>query len=111
MEGDSKWTHNRISLDPIAGEKIVAITAGTAVDSAPKGLFSMLVDNIQLTDGDKIVEPIWLSTEDADDQGELKVYGDLVGVDAPELGVKEDEVAVEPKDKILTSWGQIKARQ
>ena len=111
VEGDSKWTHNRISLDPIAGEKIVAITAGTKVDSAPKGLFSMLVDNIQLTDGDKIVEPIWLSIEDADDQGELKVYGDLVGVDAPELGVKEDEVAVEPKDKILTSWGQIKARQ
>ena len=56
------------------------------------------------------MEPIWLSIEDADDQGELKVYGDLVGVDAPELGVKEDEVAVEPKDKILTSWGQIKAR-
>jgi len=111
VEGDSKWTHNRISLDPIAGEKIVAITAGTKVDSAPKGLFSMLVDNIQLTDGDKIVEPIWLSIEDADDQGELKVYGDLVGVDAPELGVKEDEVAVEPKDKILTSWGQIKTRQ
>ena len=110
VEGDSKWAHNRISLDPIAGEKIVAITAGTKVDSAPKGLFSMLVDNIQLTDGEKIVEPIWLSTEDAEDQGDLEVYGEVVGVEDPVLGVQEDEVAVEPKDKMLTSWGQIKAR-
>jgi len=110
VEGDSKWAHNRISLDPIAGEKIVAITAGTKIDSAPKGLFSMLVDNIQLTDGEKIVEPIWLSTEDAEDQGDLEVYGEVVGVEDPVLGVQEDEVAVEPKDKMLTSWGQIKAR-
>ena len=110
VEGGSEWTHNRISLDPIAGEKIVAITAGTKVDSAPKGLFSMLVDNIQLTDGEKIVEPIWLSTEDAEDQGDLEVYGEVVGVEDPVLGVQEDEVAVEPKDKMLTSWGQIKAR-
>ena len=103
------WTHARISLDPIAGEKIVAITTGTRIDSAPKGLFSMLVDNIQLTDGDKIVESIWLSKDKLDDQSELKVYGDQVGVEQVKMDVAEEKVSVEPKDKMLTSWGQIKS--
>ena len=105
---DSTWTHARISLDPIAGEKIVAITTGTRIDSASKGLFSMLVDNIQLTDGDKIVESIWLSKDKLDDQSELKVYGDQVGVEQVKMDVAEEKVSVEPKDKMLTSWGQIK---
>ncbi len=108
---DSTWAHARISLDPIAGEKIVAITTGTRIDSAPKGLFSMLVDNIQLTDGDKIVEPIWLSKDKLDDQSELKVYGDQVGVEKVKMDVAEEKVSVEPKDKILTSWGQIKSEK
>ena len=106
---DSTWTHARISLDPIAGEKIVAITTGTRIDSAPKGLFSMLVDNIQLTNGDKIVESIWLSKDKLDDQSELKAYGDQVGVEQVKMNVAEEKVSVEPKDKILTSWGQIKS--
>ena len=106
---DSTWTHARISLDPIAGEKIVAITTGTRIDSAPKGLFSMLVDNIQLTDGDKIVESIWLSKDKLDDQSDLKVYGDQVGVEQVKMDVAEEKVSVEPKDKMLTSWGQIKS--
>ena len=106
---DSTWTHARISLDPIAGEKIVAITTGTRTDSASKGLFSMLVDNIQLTDGDKIVESIWLSKDKLDDQSELKVYGDQVGVEQVKMDVAEEKVSVEPKDKMLTSWGQIKS--
>ena len=106
---DSTWTHARISLDPIAGEKIVAITTGTRTDSASKGLFSMLVDNIQLTDGDKIVESIWLSKDKLDDQSDLKVYGDQVGVEQVKMDVAEEKVSVEPKDKMLTSWGQIKS--
>lgn len=108
---DSTWTHARISLDPISGEKIVAITTGTRMDSAPKGLFSMLVDNIQLTDGDKIVESIWLSKDKLDDQSDLKVYGDQVGVEQVKMDVAEEKVSVEPKDKILTSWGQIKSEK
>jgi len=105
---NNKWAHTRISLDPIAGEKIVAITAGTKIDSAPKGLFSMSVDNIQLTDGDKIVEPIWLSKDESGDEEQLKSYGNQVGVEQVKVGVTEEKVAVEPKDKILTSWGHIK---
>ena len=69
----------------------------------------MLVDNIQLTDGDKIVESIWLSKDKLDDQSELKVYGDQVGVEQVKMDVAEEKVSVEPKDKMLTSWGQIKS--
>ena len=71
VEGDSEWTHQKISLDPIAGEVISAITIGTQLESAPVGQFSLQVDNIQLTDGAKLVEPIWLSSTVADVQTEI----------------------------------------
>ena len=110
-ETKSQWSHQRIALDPIAGKKIVAITVGTKVDSAPKGLFSMLVDNIQLTDGDSIVKPIWLSAEDTDKVIVGEPYDKLVGVESLNLEVDDDEVSVQPAGKMLISWGKVKTRQ
>jgi len=91
VEGDSEWTHQKISLDPIAGEVISAITIGTQLESAPVGQFSLQVDNIQLTDGAKLVEPIWLSSTVADVQTELETYGKVIGVEKAELSVKKVE--------------------
>ena len=107
----SGWSHQQIALDPIANKKIVAITVGTKVESAPKGLFSMLVDNIQLTDGNTIIKPIWLSADRATETVNGEIYGKLVGADQLNLGIANDEVAVYPQDKVLTSWGQIKSHQ
>ena len=107
----SGWSHHQISLDPIASKKIVAITVGTRVESAPKGLFSMLVDNIQLTDGNTIIKPIWLSRDRATEVVKGEIYGKLVGVDQLNLGIANDEVAVYPQGKVLTSWGRIKSYQ
>ena len=104
----SQWSHQRIALDPISGKKIVAITVGTKVDSAPKGLFSMLVDNIQLTDGDSIVKPIWLSAENTDKVIVGEPHGKLVGVESLNLKVDDDEVSVQPAGKMLISWGKVK---
>ena len=104
----SQWSHQRIALDPISGKKIVAITVGTKVDSAPKGLFSMLVDNIQLTDGDNIVKPIWLSADNTDKEVAGEPYGKLVGVESLNLKVGDDEVSVQSANKMLTSWGKMK---
>ena len=107
----SEWSHQQIALDPIASKKIVAITVGTKVESAPKGLFSMLVDNIQLTDGNTIIKPIWLSRDRATEAVKGEIYGKLVGVDQLNLGIANDEVAVYPQGKVLTSWGRIKSYQ
>ena len=108
QEAKSQWSHQRIALDPISGKKIVAITVGTKVDSAPKGLFSMLVDNIQLTDGDSIVKPIWLSADNTDKEVAGEPYGKLVGVESLNLKVGDDEVSVQSTNKMLTSWGKMK---
>jgi hypothetical protein len=107
----SGWSHQQIALDPIASKKIVAITVGTRVETAPKGLFSMLVDNIQLTDGNTIIKPIWLSRDRATEAVKGEIYGKLVGVDQLNLGIANDEVAVYPQGKVLTSWGRIKSYQ
>lgn len=107
----SGWSHQQIGLDPIARKKIVAITVGTKVESAPKGLFSMLVDNIQLTDGDTIIKPIWLSVDWATEAVNGKIYGKLMGVDRLNLGIANDEVAVYPQGKMLTSWGWAKSHR
>ena len=108
QEAKSQWSHQRIALDPISGKKIVAITVGTKVDSALKGLFSMLVDNIQLTDGDNIVKPIWLSADNTDKEVAGEPYGKLVGVESLNLKVGDDEVSVQSTNKMLTSWGKMK---
>ena len=106
---DGGWVHSRLSLTPIAGKQIAAITVGTKVDSAPAGLFSMLVDNIQLTDGNKMLQPIWLSSANAGDPIAAEPYGDLVGVESLDLDVSDDvKIAVEPKNKVITIWGKIK---
>ena len=107
----SGWSHQQIALDPIASKKIVAITVGTRVETAPKGLFSMLVDNIQLTDGNTIIKPIWLSRDRATEAVKGEIYGKLVGVDQLNLGIANDEVAVYPQGKVLTGWGRIKSYQ
>ncbi|MEC7867369.1 MAG: cohesin domain-containing protein [Candidatus Poribacteria bacterium] len=108
QEAKSQWSHQRIALDPISGKKIVAITVGTKVDSAPKGLFSMLVDNIQLTDGDNIIKPIWLSADNTDKEVAGEPYGKLEGVESLNLKVGDDEVSVQSTNKMLTSWGKMK---
>jgi len=106
---DGGWVHSRLSLTPVAGKQIAAITVGTKVDSAPAGLFSMLVDNIQLTNGNKMLQPIWLSSANAGDPVSAEPYGDLVGVESLDLDVSDDvKIAVEPKNKVITIWGKIK---
>ena len=107
---DGGWIHSRLSLTPIKGKQIAAITVGTKVDSAPAGLFSMFVDNIQMTDGNKTLQPIWLSSANAGDTVAAEPYGDLIGVESLDIGVSDDvKIAVEPKNKVVTIWGKIKS--
>ena len=107
---DGGWIHSKLSLDPVKGKQIAAITVGTKVDSAPAGLFSMFVDNIQMTDGNKTLQPIWLSSVNAGDAVTAEPYGDLIGVESLDLGVSDDvKIAVEPRNKMVTILGRIKS--
>ena len=63
---------------------------------------------IQLTDGDNIVKPIWLSADNTDKEVAGEPYGKLVGVESLNLKVDDDEVSVQPANKMLTSWGKMK---
>ena len=87
---------------------IVVIIVSPKMVRLPKGLFSMLVDNIQLTDGDSIVKPIWLSADNTDKEVAGEPYGKLVGVESLNLKVGDDEVSVQSTNKMLTSWGKMK---
>ena len=103
IENDG-WVHRKLPLDSIAGKTISAISIGTEGDSGKRGLFVLLVDNIQLTDGNSQIMSIWNS------QSSFlpKLRGETVGLENVAFQIGTDEVAVAPRGKITTTWTDIK---
>ena len=103
IENDG-WVHRKIPLDSIAGKTISAISIGTEGDSGKRGLFVLLVDNIQLTDGNSQIMSIWNS------QSSFlpKLRGETVGLENVAFQIGTDEVAVAPRGKITTTWSDIR---
>ena len=103
IENDG-WAHRKLPLDSIAGKTISAISIGTEGDSGKRGLFVLLVDNIQLTDGNSQIMSIWNS------QSSFlpKLRGETVGLENVAFQVGTDEVAVAPRGKITTTWSDVK---
>ena len=101
---DAGWIHRKLSLEPISGQTITAISIGTEGESGKKGLFVLLVDNIQLTDGNSQISSIWNT------QSEVipKLRGETVGLENVIFRIGTGEVAVDPQGKVATAWGQIK---
>jgi len=50
-----------------------------------------------------------LSADRSTEKINNNIYGKLVGVARLNLGIANDEVAVYPQGKVLTSWGRIKS--
>ena len=103
-----EWVHKKLPLDPIAGKVINTIAIGTDGESASKGLFVILIDNIQVTDGSNQILPIWMGSEDSTSITQPKLRGQTVGLVNVEFQVGGDDVAVDPKRKVATSWANIK---
>ena len=103
IENDG-WVHRKLPLDSIAGKTISAISIGTEGDSGKRGLFVLLVDNIQLTDGNSQIMSIWNS------QSSFlpKLRGETVGLENVAFQIGTDEVAVAPRGKITTTWSDIR---
>ena len=103
IENDG-WVHRKLPLDSIAGKTISAISIGTEGDSGKRGLFVLLVDNIQLTDGNSQIMSIWNSQSTS----LPKLRGETVGLENVAFQIGTDEVAVAPRGKITTTWSDIK---
>ena len=103
IENDG-WAHRKLPLDSIAGKTISAISIGTEGDSGKRGLFVLLVDNIQLTDGNSQIMSIWNSQSTS----LPKLRGETVGLENVAFQIGTDEVAVAPRGKITTTWSDIK---
>ena len=107
------WRHRQVSLNELAGQMIVAITLGIDNEDNPNnatGPFSMMVDNVQITNGKNILNAIWLNQEPINAaQKVTNPFIDPVGVSNCEASVGADTVAIRPKGKWITNWGWLKA--
>lgn len=113
---DKDWHHRKVSLDALAGKKIVAITLGTDNGANPgnaAGPFNMLVDNVQITDGTNLLTQVWVGKQDIGGSASVaKAFGAAVGIDNFKANViNEGDVAVHPQGKVLTTWGRLKGAQ
>jgi PKD repeat protein len=112
-DAGTEWTHRKVSLDELAGQQIVAITLGTdngAEPQNPAGPFSMMVDNVQITNEQGILVKVWVGLDNINGQPSVTdTFGDAIGVENCEAAVIQEEVAVHPQGKKVTTWGRLKA--
>ena len=111
--GELDWKHRQVSLNELAGQTIVAITLGADNEENPNnpaGPFSMMVDNVQITNGPDILNAIWVDQDSISAvQKVTNPFIDPVGVSNCEASVGADTVTVRPKGKRMTTWGWLKA--
>lgn len=105
------WYHRKISLDALAGQKVVGAVIATDSDKHRAGLFRVYVDNIQITDGDCVLLSIYK------DEDNVPITSKPVASDTTFVGVagmKDYSVSVvgqtpvEPAGKLTSTWGSIK---
>ena len=110
-EAGSDWKHRKVSLDDIAGSEIVAITVGTDNGDNPDnpaGLFGMMIDNVQITSDAGILTKVWVDENSISGAQEVTApFRDSTGIE--DMRAFTSAVSVEPKSKMLTSWGHLKA--
>jgi len=105
------WYHRIISLDALAGKKIVGATIATDSTEHRTGLFRAYVDNIQITDGNCALLAIYT------DEDLVPITGKPTSSDisfAGTAGTKDysvsvvGETAVTSAGKLTSTWGSIK---
>jgi len=58
-----QWYHRKIPLDALAGRTLDGVMIATDSDEHGAGMFRVYVDNIQITDGDHILTPIYIDED------------------------------------------------
>jgi len=105
------WYHRMISLDALAGKKIVGAMLATDSNEHLAGLFRAYVDNIQITEGDCALLAIYTDGEVVPMTGEATANGTSF---AGAAGTSDFSVSivgvtpVTPAGKLTTTWGSLK---
>jgi hypothetical protein len=105
------WYHRIISLDALAGKKLVGATIATDSTEHKAGLFRVYIDNIQITDGKCALLTIYKDEEVVPITGTPTSNGTTFTGTA---GTKDysvsvvGETAVIPAGKLTLTWGSIK---
>ena len=108
------WYHRKISLDPLAGKTLDGVMIATDSSEHSAGVFRVYVDNIQITDGNCLLTPIYI------DEDNVPITGKPVATGSSFAGIKDmsdfsvsvvGETPVNSIGKIATLWGSIKAER
>jgi len=109
-----KWYHRKISLDTIAGKTIDGVVIATDAGDQRAGIFRAYVDNIQITDGEVIINYIW---GDKASEGAVPISGKTTNNTTTFAGVRNvtdysvsvvGVTPVTPMGKLINAWGDIK---
>ncbi len=110
---DADWVHRKISLNPLVGQTIVAITLGTENGDDlrnPAGHLRMMVDHVQITDGMKILTPVWIGENSTNGlRNPIDPLGNILGMQNCEVFiVKDGGVSVALEERLSATWARVK---
>jgi hypothetical protein len=103
----------KIPLDALADKVLDGIMIATDSNEHRAGIFRIYVDNIQITDGEYILTPIYIDDDTIPITSASTVTGTTF---AGAEGMNDYSVnivgatPVAPRRKFITSWGVIKSR-
>ena len=107
-----KWYNRKISLDALAGKTIDGVMIATDSSEHAAGIFRVYVDNIQITNNERILEAIYINEETIPSTGtDTATETTFAGTD----GMSDYSVTivgatpVTPAGKVISSWGGIKS--
>lgn len=109
------WYHRIISLDALDGQTITEISVAVDSEAHRAGMYRAYFDNIQITDGEFILDEIYLDGSElplATPAAESMVAGagGIDGADDAKAIAGVAVVSVDPRGKLTTQWGALKGR-
>jgi|SaaInl4_135m_RNA_FD_contig_61_861615_length_1612_multi_16_in_0_out_0_1 PKD repeat protein len=109
------WSHRMIALTDLEGQTITQIAVAVDSDTHRAGLYRAYFDNIQITDGEFIVEEIYidgaeLSLATPAEVSTLAAAGGIEGADDATATAGVPAVSVDARGKLSTQWGALKSR-
>ena len=106
------WYHRKISLAPLAGKTIDGVMIATDSNEHSAGIFRIYADNIQITDGEGILEAIWMGEPIIPATGTSSATGTTfagtTGMSDYAVTIVSDTLVM-PRGKIAFTWGGMKS--
>ncbi len=109
------WYHRMIALTDLEGQTITEIAVAVDSEAHRAGLYRAYFDNIQITDGEFIVEEIYLDAAELPlatpaAVSAIAAAGGIDGADDVTATAGVPVVSVDARGKLATQWGALKGR-